>query len=43
VMPFSDNPQVFISQALVVLVIAFLIGLYPIRKAYTLKIIDVKR
>lgn len=43
VMPFSDNPQVIISQALVVLVIAFLIGLYPIRKAYTLKIIDVKR
>lgn len=43
VMPFSDNPRVFISQAVVVLVIAFLIGLYPIRKAYTLKIIDVKR
>lgn len=43
IMPLSMDPWVFISQALIVLTISFLIGLYPIRKAYTLNIMKVKR
>ncbi len=43
VLPFSADPWVFVSQALVVLAIAFVIGLYPIRKAYTLDIMKVKK
>ncbi len=43
VLPFSADPWVFVSQALVVLAIAFVIGLYPIRKAYTLNIMKVKK
>ena len=43
VLPFSADPWVFVSQALVVLAIAFVIGLYPVRKAYTLDIMKVKK
>ncbi len=43
VLPFSAAPWVFVSQALVVLAIAFVIGLYPVRKAYALDIMKVKK
>ena len=43
VLPFSADPWVFVSQALVVLAIASVIGLYPVRKAYTLDIMKVKK
>lgn len=42
IMPFSMDPVVFWSQAKVVLVIAILIGLYPVYKVFRLNIMDVK-
>ncbi len=38
-LPFSSSPEIFYSQALIVLLLAFVIGLYPMYKAYKLKVI----
>ena len=43
VLPFSINPELFIKQARIVLVLAFLVGLYPIYKVFRLNIMDVKK
>jgi putative ABC transport system permease protein len=42
VMPFSANPVLFLKQARIVLVIAFIVGLYPIKKVYQLDIMKAK-
>ncbi len=39
-LPFSASPEIFYSQALIVLLLALVIGLYPVYKAYRLKIIN---
>ncbi|MDR4989379.1 MAG: FtsX-like permease family protein [Bacteroidales bacterium] len=38
-LPFSSSPEIFYSQALIVLLLALIIGLYPVYKAYRLDII----
>ena len=43
ILPFSTDPWVFVSQALIVMSIAIIIGLYPVRKMYTLNIMSAKR
>lgn len=43
IMPFSADPWVFVSQALVVMSIAIIIGLYPVYRVFTLNIMSVKR
>lgn len=42
VLPFSSDPTVFYTQALYVLIISVLIGLYPVKKVFQLKILDAK-
>lgn len=42
-LPFSADPSVFYSQALLVMSLAILIGLFPVYKVFRLKIMDVKR
>ncbi len=42
-MPFSADPSLFINQAKIVLILAFLVGLYPIYKVYKLNLMDVKK
>ncbi len=43
VLPFSYEASVFLNQALVVLVISVVIGLYPIYKVYRMNIIEAKQ
>jgi ABC-type lipoprotein release transport system permease subunit len=43
VLPFSATPALFIKQARIVLVLAFVVGLYPIKKVFQLDIMKVKR
>ncbi len=38
VLPFSSSPEVFYSQALIVLALAFAIGMYPVYKAFRLDV-----
>lgn len=40
VMPASLSPEIFYSQAIVIFIIALLIGLYPVYKVFKLKVID---
>ena len=40
VMPFAFGPDVFISQARIVLVIALIVGMYPVYKVYKIKMMD---
>lgn len=42
VLPFSLAPSVFYSQALIVLIISFLVGLFPVYKVFKFKITDQK-
>lgn len=42
VLPFSMTPSVFYSQAIIVLLISFLVGLLPVYKVFKFKIIDQK-
>jgi len=39
-LPFSSSPEIFYSQALIVLLLTFVIGMYPVYKAYKLKVIN---
>lgn len=41
-LPFSLNPEIFYNQALIILIISLLTGLYPVFKVFRLKIMDVK-
>lgn len=43
VLPFSTHPSVFYEQAVIVLVIAFLIGLYPVYKVFRINIMQAKK
>lgn len=43
IMPFAADLDIFLGQALIVLVIAILVGLYPIKKVFQLDIMKVKR
>lgn len=43
VMPFSIDPAIFTSQAQIVLIISFFIGLYPIYKVYRLNVTRVSK
>jgi len=43
VLPFSAEPSVFIGQMLVILILSFVIGLYPVYKVFRLKIMEVKQ
>ncbi len=43
VLPFSTHPSVFYEQALIVLLIAFFIGLYPVYKVYRINIMQAKK
>ena len=43
VLPFSTEPSVFIGQMLVILILSFVIGLYPVYKVFRLKIMEVKQ
>jgi putative ABC transport system permease protein len=43
IMPVSTDPQVFYQQALVVMLIAFVIGMYPVYKVFRIKIMEVKK
>ena len=43
VMPFSANPALFIKQARIVLVLAFLVGLYPVYRVFNLNIMNAKK
>lgn len=43
VLPFSAEPSVFIGQVLVILILSFVIGLYPVYKVFRLKIMEVKQ
>lgn len=40
VMPFAFGPDIFISQARIVLVIALIVGMYPVYKVYKIKMMD---
>ncbi len=42
VMPFSADPTVFYIQAVYVLILSVLIGLYPVKKVFQLRIMDAK-
>ncbi len=42
ILPFSADPSVFYNQALIVLVLSILIGLYPVYKVFKMRIMDVK-
>jgi len=42
-MPFSSDPHIFLNQAMIVLIFAFLVGLYPIYRVYKLNIVEVKQ
>lgn len=43
VLPFSTTPALFIKQARIVLILAFLVGLYPVYKVFSLNIMNVKK
>jgi len=43
ILPFSADPSVFYNQALIVLVLSILIGLYPVYKVFKMRIMDVKQ
>jgi ABC-type antimicrobial peptide transport system permease subunit len=43
VLPFSATPAIFIKQARIVLVLAFLVGLYPVYRVFKLNIMNVKK
>jgi putative ABC transport system permease protein len=40
IMPTSIHPDIFITQSLVVIVISFIVGIFPIYKTYKLKLIN---
>lgn len=40
VMPFAFGPEVFLSQAKIVLVIALIVGMYPVYKVYRIKMME---
>jgi putative ABC transport system permease protein len=40
IMPTSIHPDIFITQSLVVMIISFIVGIYPIYKTYKLKLIN---
>ena len=42
ILPFSTDPAVFYNQALLVLAMAVVIGMYPVYKVFRIKIMDVK-
>ena len=42
VLPFSTDPSTFLHQALLVLLLSLIIGLYPVYKVFRLRIMDVK-
>jgi putative ABC transport system permease protein len=43
ILPFSTEPSIFFTQAILVLILSILIGLYPVYKVFRLKIMDVKQ
>ena len=43
IMPVSTDPQVFYQQALIVLLIAFFIGMYPVYKVFRINIMQAKK
>ncbi len=43
VMPFSIAPDIFIYQAITIFIIAFVVGLYPVRKVFKLDMINAAR
>ena len=43
VLPFSVDPNIFITQAVIVLILSILIGLYPVVKVLRLNIMKTKR
>ncbi len=43
VMPFSIAPDIFIYQAITIFIIAFVVGLYPVRKVFKLDMISAAR
>lgn len=43
ILPFSANPALFYNQAKIVLVLAFVVGIYPILKVFQLDIMKVKK
>jgi len=40
---FSISPDIFMTQAIIVFCIAVVIGLYPVRKVFTLDVVDASR
>lgn len=42
VMPFAFTPEVFLSQAQIILVISVVVGLYPVYKVFRIKMMDKK-
>ncbi len=43
ILPISADPAIFLSQALIVLIIAVVIGLYPVYSVYRLNIMSAKK
>ncbi|TCO09857.1 ABC transporter permease [Natronoflexus pectinivorans] len=43
VLPFSADPNIFLNQALIVLIISFLIGLFPVYKVFRIHIMEAKK
>jgi putative ABC transport system permease protein len=40
IMPTSIHPDIFITQSLVILIISFIVGIYPIYKTYKLRLVN---
>ncbi|TVQ06605.1 MAG: ABC transporter permease [Bacteroidetes bacterium] len=42
ILPFSSDPAVFYTQALYVMILSVIIGLYPVKRVFQLNILDAK-